>query len=949
MRYYTKISSKFIKEINAQVTLYEHSQTKAHVCTIENDDDNKVFCIGFRTPPKDDTGLTHILEHSVLCGSKKYPVPDPFAYLLKSSLATFANAFTYPDKTLYPIASQNNKDFANLMDVYLDAVFNPLIYEHEEIFWQEGWHYEVNSEGKISYNGVVYNEMKGDYSDPQQILLRTIFKSLFPHTAYGLDSGGDPNKIPNLSYEEFLNFHQKYYHPSNSYIYLYGNCDMAERLDYLATNYLNNYTYLAFDTKLQFEKSILSPVRVKETYQVYKLEDTIKKTYLAYNIALPTNKDIKALIALDLIIAVLFQTLGAPLTKKIVDLGLGDDVLAGLEDDLLQPTISVVLYNTEEAQEEKFIKTLEDEWLRYAQGLDHKALLNLINYNEFKIREGGFGSMPRGLNIILTSLSSFLYDSSDPYSRLELLEHYDSLRKDLANGYFEQVLKEYIITNPHKSYVTLTPVYEPKPVSELEVTTPNLTKEIILANNQRLRLYQAQKPAAEVLASLPKLSLADLNPNIEKLHLEVNEGDYKLAFSEYFTNDICYVNYLFDLKNFSNEDVYYIALLSRLYKNMSTAKTNYATLNQQILKNTGGLSFSVALSSKKDGGYISNFIIRTSVLKDKLELANELIKEIINETNFADSNRLLTRLKEIKLDFEAKLLNDANGVALTRALSYIDEAYYYSDCISGLNFYYFVKDLVTNFLSKQDVIIANLKRLQSLLWNKNNFMASYTGQKENYSLVKEAVDAFYQELIVTNNQGRFSFKPAILNEGLVANCDVNFVARCGRYSGKASGSMAILNSILNLDYLWQEVRVLGGAYGVNISTARDNLIALSSYRDPNLAKTDSIFANLADYVAKLNLSPEDLLQYKIGTIGALDSPLHNKNKGEKALFNYLKGYTYMDMVQKRQELLATTNADLVKLAAYFTEALALPIRCVIGPKEMLEQEKNLFKKIKDLI
>ena len=424
MKNYTKLQTKFIEDIQSNVTIYKHNKTNARICTIENDDNNKVFSIAFRTPPINNGGLTHILEHSVLCGSKNYPVKDPFVELIKGSLNTFLNAFTFPDKTMYPCASKNLKNFKNLMSVYMDAVFYPQIYKYEEIFMQEGWHYHIlNEEDPITYNGVVYNEMKGAFSDPQQVLMRNIMHSLFPETPYGLESGGDPKYIPDLDYNEFLNFHKKFYHPTNSYIFLYGDCDMEERLNWLDEAYLKDFDAIDFNTEVPYQKPFDKPQYIKEYYPIPKEQSLENKTYLSYNVALPTTLDTKKMIATSILVDTLLNNPGAPLKQNLIDAKLGADVYAYFDDGLLQPILSVMIMNSNEDNEEKFINLLNEKLNSYLQnGLDHEALLSLIQYAEFKVREGKFSYMPKGLEIEMTALSSWLYDENQPFHKLENLK-----------------------------------------------------------------------------------------------------------------------------------------------------------------------------------------------------------------------------------------------------------------------------------------------------------------------------------------------------------------------------------------------------------------------------------------------------------------------------------------------------------------------------------------------
>ncbi|MBQ3253218.1 MAG: insulinase family protein, partial [Acholeplasmatales bacterium] len=582
---------QFIEEIQSNVTIYSHNKTKARVCTIENDDNNKVFSIAFRTPPINNGGLTHILEHSVLCGSNKYPVKDPFVELLKSSLNTFLNAFTFPDKTMYPCASQNDKDFKNLMSVYMDAVFYPLIYKNEEIFMQEGWHYHILDENDpITYNGVVYNEMKGAFSDPQQVLIRTIMHSLYPDTAYGYESGGDPKYIPDLSYEEFKDFHSKFYHPTNSYLFLYGNCNMEERMNWLDKEYLSNFDSIDFNTEIEYQHPFNKPISKSVYYQVGEDEDLNNKTFLSYSTVFPSTLDTKLMIATEILITALFSTPGAPLKEALINAKLGEDVDSMFDDGLLQPLLSIMVVNSNPDKENEFISLIDKELKKIVDnGLDKKILESLINFAEFKARERAFSArMPQGLGVEMTCLSSWLYDEDHQFDKLETLKYFKELREELKTDYFENIIKDYILNNNHKSYVRLEPSYTASNDSTKEIEEKlknykdSLSKEELyelIEKNKKLKEYQSTPSTKEAVDTLPKLILEDINPNPEKFNLEVLNGNYKILFSDYFTNDIAYVKYYFDISHMNLDDLLYVNLFTDLFKQMSTDKHTYQEIN----------------------------------------------------------------------------------------------------------------------------------------------------------------------------------------------------------------------------------------------------------------------------------------------------------------------------------------------------------------------------------
>lgn len=960
MKNYTKVTTKFIEDIQSQVTVYRHNKTAARICTIENEDTNKVFSIAFRTPPINNGGLTHILEHSVLCGSKKYPVKDPFVELLKSSLNTFLNAFTFPDKTMYPCASQNEKDFKNLMSVYMDAVFYPQIYEHKEIFMQEGWHYHLTDEkDPITYNGVVYNEMKGAFSDPQQILFRNILHSLYPDTAYGFESGGDPKYIPDLSYEEFKEFHSKFYHPSNSYIFLYGDCDMEERMTWLDQEYLSSFDKIDFDTTLKLQKPFDKPRSFTDYYPLEKEKSLEHKTFLSYNTVFPSTLDAKLMLASGILIDCILNNPGAPLKKALIDAKLGDDVMASFEDGLLQPLLGIIVLNSDASKEQQFIQVIEDTLTDMVKnGLNHEALRSLINYQEFKVREGKFDSFPKGLDIEITCLSSWLYSEDLPFSKLECLKYFDELRKDLDSGYFEEIIEKYILNNPHKAFVKLVPSHtcgeekEQQIIERLEKFKASLSKEEIkqiVEDTKNLEVYQATPSTPEEIATLPKLELKDIKAEPEKLHCEAIEGSYRTLYSEYFTNEIDYVSYSFDMTGADLKTAQYAQLLSDLLSFISTKKYSYDIINQMIQKDTGGIQFKLTPYKTMKKECKMSFDISFSALSKNISKANEIVLDIMKETEFNEISRLYERISELNVAMEMNIANRGHVVSYVRAGSYADEMMALTDATGGIGYLDFIHHIYNHFEEEKDEIISNLSNLMNTIFTKKRFMLKFTGEKKAYQAFKKIADETYQGLSEDELQYRFTFQPKALNEGFKTQYDVNFVSRVGFYKEPFNGAMLVLNNALSLDYLWMQVRVHGGAYGCMLQTPQTGAIGLMSYRDPEIAKTNQVYEDIVSYIKEFNPSDEDLLKFKIGAIGGIESVLHVSSKGAKAQMNYLMGNTYEMQTKVRKEALDATVEDIVGLAPLFEEALQQGNICVIGNARKVEENKKLFAATRNLV
>ena len=963
MKNYTKIETKFIDEIQSEVTIYKHNKSGARVCTIKNDDNNKVFSIGFRTPPINDCGLTHILEHSVLCGSKAFPVKDPFVELLKSSLNTFLNAMTYSDKTVYPVASQNLADFKNLMHIYMDAVFYPQIYAHEEIFKQEGWHYHLEKkEDPITINGVVYNEMKGAFSNPFQILFSKVEQHLLPDTAYQYESGGDPKYIPELDYETFKSFHQKFYHPSNCYIHLYGNLDMEERLEWLDKEYLSKFDKIDFDTRLTYQKPFEKPVYHTEYYPITKGDTKENKTMLTYSVAFPTTFDNKLIIATAILMKALFDVPGAPLKQTLIDAKIGQDIESIFEDGLLQPLLGVVCVNANEEDEAKFIKIIDDELTKLVkEGLDKEALLSLLNNAEFKARERAFSSrFPQGLGICLNMYDSWLYDDEKPFTKLERIKYYQELKEEVNNGYFEQIIDKYILNNPHKTFVKLVPSETLNDEKEKELADKlakfkaSLSDEEldnIINSTKRLAEYQSEGDTKEALDTLPKLKLEDINEDPEEFNLEVIEGTPKVLFSNYSTNGICYVVQYFDISHLNYDDLPYAALFADLFTQISTKNYSYREINQKIQNNLGGMSLSLTCFKHvvtKEGKM--QLVASFSALKEKVPFGFELLYEVLRNSDFKDEKRLYEYLCEMKTNLEYSLPSRGNIIALQRAGSYVDSTSYEKDITSGIEYCDFITDLVKNFEDKKNILMSKLSKIYKMLFTKENVTLGFTGTKEELNEVLPVFKKYYEELAPKKDYILAQpWSRRINNEAFTAPIDVNYVARIGKFSDAFHGGLYVLQKAMSLDYLWMQVRVHGGAYGCHMFIDQAGYIGFTSYRDPNIRKTNEVYQNATKFVAEFNPSDEDLVKFKIGAIGQSEAVLHNRDKAEAARTGYFSGVSYERRKKIRKEILTVTKEQIQGFQSIFNEVLSGYVISCIGSQKKVEEDKDMFSLVRPLI
>ncbi len=957
---YTLLEKREIKELGSVGYLMKHNKTGARVVLMSNDDNNKVFYIGFRTPPKDSTGVAHIIEHSVLCGSDKFPVKDPFIELAKGSLNTFLNAMTYPDKTVYPVASCHDKDFRNLMDVYLDAVFHPNIYHEEKIFKQEGWHYEMeNVEDELTINGVVYNEMKGAFSSPDDMLEREIMNSLYPNTSYAVESGGDPDVIPELTYEDFLAFHQKYYHPSNSYIYLYGDMDMAENLTFIDEAYLSHYDALTVDSTLKSEVPFDKPVTVCKQYPIMESESEKDSTYLSYNISLGDSLDKESYIACQIFDYVLCSAPGAPLKQALIDKGIRKDVYSTYDSGVKQPYFSIVAKNANKEQLSEFTKTIEENLMQLAeQGFDKKALRAGLNYYEFRFREADFGSFPKGLMYGLQMFDSWLYDASKPFIHLEAGETYQNLKKAIDTDYYEKLLKKSLIDNQHKTIVIVEPVKgltgkkDRELAEKLAKKKAGMSKEQleeIVAQTEALKRYQEEPDKPEDMEKIPLLTRADMKKEAQKyVNEEKKVGDTVLLYHNLFTNGIGYLRFVFDLKNVPEQLFPYVGLLKSVLGLIGTKNYTYGELFNEINIQTGGISpasntYTDARDMRK---FSATLEIKVKVLYENLEQAFKLVEEIVMSSEFDDTKRLHELVAEFKSQKQANMMSAGHSFALVRALSYISKTAAVSDQISGLPFYRLLEDLDSDFDSHKEELAGNLKRLAVCLFRPENLMVDYTASEEGLQNI-ETLIANFRDSLHTEPVAAQVYEPVLVrkNEGLMSSSQVQYVCRAGNFHKQGlayTGALKVLKVMMSYDYLWTQVRVKGGAYGCMCNFGKSGESYFVSYRDPNLEKTIDVYEHAADYIKNFDADERTMTQYIIGAVSELDMPMTPASKGAYSLAGYMTHYTDEQVQKERDELLATVPETIRGLAEYISAFMENDCLCVVGNEEKIKQQEALF-------
>ncbi len=963
---YEILERRNIDDLNSEGIVLKHKKTGARIALLSNDDDNKVFYIGFRTPPANSTGVAHIVEHTVLCGSKEFPVKDPFIELAKGSLNTFLNAMTFPDKTVYPVASCNDKDFQNLMHVYLDAVFYPNIHSEKKIFQQEGWHYELESaDDELTINGVVYSEMKGAFSSPDDVLEREIMNSLFPDTAYGVESGGDPDVIPELSYEEFIAFHKSFYHPSNSYIYLYGDMDMAEKLQFIDEKYLSKFDELKIDSEIKKQSSFDEVKDIQIEYPISEAESEEENAYLSYNTIVGDSLDKELYVAFQILDYAVSSAPGAPLKTALIDKGIGKDVYSVYENGIYQPYFSVIAKNTDADRKEEFVDTIESVLKDLiAKGLDKKSLAAAIQYFEFKYREADFGSYPKGLMYGLQVFDSWLYDDTKAFWHIEANETFAALKQKIDTGYFEGLLEKYIINNTHKSIVTAVPVKglgdrkEESLAKKLAEYKSSLTSEeidTIIRETKELEAYQETPDSKEALQTIPLLTREDMRKEIVPLSNKKEDIDgTPFIKHDIFTNGIGYVRLVFSADNISTDMLAYSGILKNVLGYMDTDKHTYGDLFNEIHLNTGGISSGFVLYDdvKEEGSYRIVFEVKTKVLYENMQKGFGLLEEILLHTDITDEKRLYEIIAESKSRMQSQLMTSSHSVAAMRAAGYFNESAALTDIMGGIPFYRLLEKIEKNFEDEKDKVIGTLQLMMKQLFRPENVLLGYTSPLDEEAGIRECFTAFKKKLYTEPVQKYERVVPVVKrNEGFQTSAQVQYVCRAGDFARNGlsyTGSLKVLRVIMGYDYLWNNVRVKGGAYGCMSAFRRNGSSYFVSYRDPNLGKTVETYEKVVEYLENFDADEREMTQFIIGTLSGEDTPLTPSAKGKRSFAAYMSNIDEVLLQKERDELLGTTKEDIRGLSEYMRTFLEQDCICVIGNTNAIENEKQLFNHVEPL-
>lgn len=973
---------EYLPDVSGCGLVFRHIKSGARICVISNDDKNKTFYIGFRTPVENDTGVPHIIEHTVLCGSEKYPSRDPFMLLAKGSLNTFLNAMTYPDKTVYPVASCNDHDFKNLMSVYLDAVFHPNIYKYKEIFMQEGWHYELESrEDELKINGIVYNEMKGVLSSPDSSLFDELCKVMYPDTSYGKNSGGDPEHIPELTYEDYLDFHRTHYHPSNSYIFLWGDVDIEERLTWIDENYLSQYS--AIDVSSTDVESQKPFGQLREATAHYSVENDDKKdgrderTYLAFAASTCSVLDAEECIAWDIIADALINTPGAPIRRALTDAGIGQDIYGGILDHLRQSGFYVMAKNACSEDKKRFYEIVIDGLKKASHGIDRKALEASINSREFSYREADYGSTPRGLCCGLDMLQSWLYDDSAAFTYMHGGEIYKELRSRLGTDYFEELIKKRILNSHHSVLLSYEPVpglideINGKLSRKLADYKKSLTDEQlnrIVDDTKALHEYQSAPSTKEEQNCIPCLTRDELEPDAIPLsNIETELGGVKTVLHEGSVNGISYVTLYFDINDLSDKWLPYLGELGDLLGRMDTENYSYNDLSNEVKLNVGRMNFAPVTVLKNGTADESKlyFTVSVSCFEGKVEKSLELAAEILSSTKFTNLKRLRELIAESRSDVQSKINNRGNTIAVGRLLSYFSRHALKNEWLGGISFYSFINKVLDGYDENSEKIAEGFSELCRLIFKKSRMFASVCSGEKGIEVLRAALPEFSEKLFSessskcdksSESEGVYfdgssvdMTNPVKLNEGFMLSSQVQFVGMGGNLKKAGyeySGTLKVLENILNCEYLYNSVRVLGGAYGCNCRFAGSSgNVYFASFRDPHLKNTESVYRNAGEFIRSLDPDDKSLTRYIIGTFSGLDRPLSFRDRAARSMTAYLSGVSYEELCRERREIIETTAQQLRDTADMIEAVLSQDFRCTLGNAKKLRENAEDFENL----
>lgn len=962
MKNYKLIEEKYIDEVASNCKVYSHIKTGARVLTLENNDENKAFGIGFRTPPEKGNGVCHIVEHCVLSGSRKFKTKEPFMDLIKSSLQTFLNAMTFPDKTIYPVSSRNKKDFYNLMDVYLDAVFYPSIYEEEKIFLQEGWHYDLkNKDDELKYNGVVYNEMKGVYSSSENIVSDAMVFALHENSSYGVDSGGDPKLIPTLSYEEFKNYHKKYYHPSNSYIYLYGNQNMEEALDFIDKNYLADFYKEEINSEIILNDELKETKDVEITFSASKEEMKEKIDYLSKGWTVGYADSKLDVFMRDFLAELLIDAQAAPIKKAIFEAGLAEDVYSETSSSF-PLDLSIVLKNTDADRKDEFLEILKNTLKDLVEnGIDRDLLEATLNKFEFIFREGG--GTQKAIIYYIRALNSWLYDQS-PLDALYYNDVLNEVKEKLNDNFVENYIKEKLLDNVYSVNLVARPELNKNDREEKELREnlqtikekmSNEEREEVIRKSIELEKYQSEEDSLEAKKTIPSLELSDIDEKVTDYKPEEDKIDDVIYLkSNQETNGIVYTTISHDISFIKREEIEIMSLLLSIIGLIDTKNYSYEELNNEIYKATGGITFNptVYVDSKDKEKYSLRMNVKMKSTAENVKRGLEIVDEIIYNSMLNSKKRIKELLNILKSRIESTMLQNGHQFIISILKSYYSKVAEIQSHIGGLDYYNFMRDLAENFEDRWEQFEKDSEAVYEKLFARDNLIISTVGNISELNKIKADLKVYIDKLKVENIKfNDYDFKCENKNEGLYTTSNVIYASKgydLEKLGIKYSGDLTVLANILNSSYLHNEIRAKGGAYGAGITIGRNGEMATYSYRDPNLRNTVKVYDAIGNFVENLKMSDEDLKDFIIGSMNAFDPLLSPEQIGDINLSRFITGLTIEDLEKSKREALKTNIEKLNSYGKVFDEAMKKNYLAVFGSESIIRDSADLFKEIKSI-
>lgn len=954
MKRFKLIEEKYLENEQSNALVYEHKKTKAKVFVMPNEDENKVFGIGFRTPPKTSNGVCHIIEHAVLNGSKKYKTKEPFMDMIKGSLQTFLNAMTYPDKTIYPVASRNDQDFKNLTDVYLDAVFNPKVMEEEKIFRQEGWRYNLEDD-KLTYKGVVYNEMRGSMSSQESQVYKNTYSELFPDTIYGLNSGGDPYVIPELTYEDFKEYYNEFYHPSNSYIFLYGNMNHEEYLEYIDNEYLSNYEFREVDSKLVYQKEFDS---VKDTVNYINTTKDVnpKESFISYSAIVGKGDDSKDRIIANILSSALIDNESSSLRQKLLSSGLLDVVFSASSTSL-EATFSIIAKNIDPKDKDKFVKIVEEELYNIAEvGIDKDLILTELNAYKYELREKG-NYATKGIAYFINAFDSWLYDKS-PIDAIDINEDLKYIEENIDNRLFETFIFQRILSSKNKSIVSHIPQKglneekDKKLQEDLDKKLGALTEnEKSDLENFRVEMaeFQNRENTEEEKATIPMLTKEDVNTKIERIDRDVEDRDvYTLVKHNLPTAGIDYISLAFNIDHISSpEEIKYLSLLTSILTMIDTKNYNYSDLNKYIYLNTDGISLNISqYRDDKAKKIYRKLMVSTKTFSENISNATDILSEIISNSIFENKDRIKEIITMIKASNEMGLLQSGHIYMMNRAASNHIEYLKYNELVKGIDYHLFIKELLEKDIEE---VISNLENIYNKAFSSNKLIVDIASTFENKEVLENSIDHLVSTINDTEyKESKFEFEEEIVKEGFATTADVNYVSYGNKLSEEFNSKYIVLNNLISNEYLYSEIRAKGGAYGAGMTTSQTGSFATYSYRDPNLENTLEVYNNIPKFLEETKVTDGELLPLIIGAVGRLDPPKTERSKASFDLSLFIGNKEYEEIDELIENALEADMETLKSKTSILKEAIDTASLAILGNSNTINEKKEMFDRVIEL-